>query len=224
MTAFHDAYLLNLEMFASKIAPYLGELRMDRGYEQLRLDAIRLYENNSHIRHLLSDYGGWDRNSILTQIPDSSPYDQEDVAFWLIILLYSELRTGQHQMGFGSDRKLAQDTLTRLGWLDNEVELLIKGRSFKDFAQVWFPGEVGIAGYWDHARPSSTAAWAGWLDRTEVERLLTKLNEDEQKLLKLTGEIAEADPKAVDRVYGSAKDMLFSATRSNCGLCLIISG
>jgi hypothetical protein len=224
MVAFHDAYLISLEALTSRLAPYLEKLQADEGYDQLRSDAIQLYESNSYIRDLLSDYGGWDKNSIFTQIPEKSPYDQEDVAFWLVILLYSELKTGLHQLGLGSAFQLIQQTLSQLGWVSGEIELLVKGRSFKDFAQVWLHREAKFSDYLNYIRPSSTSAWAGWIDHTEIDYLLDKLDEDEHKLLLLTESATETDSITIGRAYQSAIDMLISAKQNKADLCLIISG
>jgi hypothetical protein len=185
---------------------------------------MRLYEDNSDIQNLLSEYGGWDEKSIRSQIPASSPYDEEDTAFWLTVFLYSEFKTEPHQLGVGSGIKHLQLTLKTLGWLDTEISMLIKGNSFNDFAQTWFGQKIGDLNVWKYIRPRSTAAGAGWLSHRDVEHLLLKLNDDKQKLLSLTEGVAEIDSAAAKSAYQSAKAMLVAAQQYNSDLCLIISG
>ncbi len=224
MAIIHDAYLIDLESFANKLTPYLEILGEGNGYEQLRLEAIRLYESKSEIREILGDYGGWDRNSILTQIPETPPQHPEDVAFWLVILLYNEFKSGLHQLGLGSALNLVQYSLTLLGWSENEVEQLVRGNSLKVFAQKRLHIETVIADHWDLVRPSSTSAWAGWLDRPEIECLLHRLIEDEQKLASMSPKNAETNGITLQDAYQSAISMLASAKRNNTELCIIISG
>jgi hypothetical protein len=224
MAIFHDAYLFSASLFASKVEPYLNELQVKEGYEHLRAGAMRLYEDNSDIQNLLSEYGGWDEKSIRSQIPASSPYDEEDTAFWLTVFLYSEFKTEPHQLGVGSGIKHLQLTLKTLGWLDTEISMLIKGNSFNDFAQTWFGQKIGDLNVWKYIRPRSTAAGAGWLSHRDVEHLLLKLNDDKQKLLSLTEGVAEIDSAAAKSAYQSAKAMLVAAQQYNSDLCLIISG
>ena len=76
------------------ISPYISTLDdANKGYKKLRNDALLALESNSLCARLARDYGGWSLEAIKLQIPVDKPNSIEDIAFWLVILLYNNLAT-----------------------------------------------------------------------------------------------------------------------------------
>src|SRR3954453_2262021 len=70
MSLFHEAYLFQPRDFARAVLPYVRAVTTSsHGYARLRADAIRLYDSNQQVRDLADEYGGWDRQGIMTAFP-----------------------------------------------------------------------------------------------------------------------------------------------------------
>jgi hypothetical protein len=234
MSIVHDAYLFKPEEFAIAVIPYIEALKKDQeGYSFVRSSSIKFYGTHPEVKTLVEEYGGWDRNAIITQMPEYYPESPDDIAFWFVLLLYSHLfRTKPHQLGLGSNLYLLDKILAILGWDYRERSLLIKGYSFRHFAQEWlyqrdqsFDNSEDNLEYWNHIHPYSTAGSCGWIDLDNAKRLLDKLNRDQRRLSELQlQEDIRTNSESIQNVYQSAIEMLMTAKEEYCGLCMIISG
>jgi hypothetical protein len=223
MAIFHDAYVFSLDAFTSHIKPRVEKLQSPQEYHQLRSDALQLFESNTNVRHLLSEYGGWDKNSIQHEIAHSLS-NKLDTAFWLVMLLYGELKPSPHILGLGSKMELLQGLLRQLKWTDEEITLLVQGNSFEIFAQEHLYNGSAVPEFWKSIRPNSTSAQAGWIAWNDIENLARKLQKNQQEVLKLTAGLTEQEAIEIRSALQSALDMLSAAKNYNSDLCLIISG
>lgn len=233
MSIFHDTYLFKPDTFSSTVLPYVEALQSSKkGYNELRSAAIRAYDTNPQVRALSEEYGGWDRNAIITQIPEDYPISSEDTAFWFVLLLYSHLfKKDSYPSGFGNAWKLMETIVSTLDWSEQDRKLLIYGHSFKHFAlkefyktEAAFMNEEKLE-YWDFIHPFSTAGCAGWIDYNTAKGLIERLTHDRSHLSQLAvQQYIKADDEIVYKVFQLAIDMLMITQIEKSGLCIIISG
>ena len=135
MTIAHDAYLFNPQPFAVTLADHAERLANDagQGYRCLRDAAIQSFDHNALTRKLADWYGGWDRASILEELPEQASNNADAIAFSFLLLLYGHLASSAPHMSLGlcNSWEAFAKTLERVGWPKSERELLIKGRSFE---------------------------------------------------------------------------------------------
>ncbi len=246
MTLFHEAYLFEPEEFARVVAPLMHASALSReGYSLVRSEAIRLFDTNAQVRVLADEYGGWDRQGILTEIPEDEPRHVGDVAFWLVLLVYGSVRKVNQRLGLAGNWEFASDMLKRLGWDNYQRECLISGHSFRYFGHRYLSdaSESGDAKtdaktVWDYMNRSFQSGTIGWLDLVDNQSLMRTLREDQDKLFSLHSPFFREvkalpshnqDDITTDRAFlqtlhQSAIDMLDSAIRNRNGLCVIISG
>ncbi len=228
MSLYHDSYLFQPDGYAADVMAYVEALlQSDDAYSTLRSAALSVCDDNARVRQLLSEYGGWDRESIVTQIPDQQPQTPEDIAFWFVVLLYAHLQSDVHQLGLGNGWRNLDVFLKSLGWSDETSALLIYGHRVGDLitarlqqSGVSYEAVSERLQYLDYIQPFSTGARAGWIDVREVRLLLSKLREDEAKL----AQRQSPDDTLFKQAYQSAITMLEAAQAAGDGLCLIISG
>jgi hypothetical protein len=223
MAIYHDAYLFKTEEFERDISKYLEPLRnLHEGYTLLRSRALEVFKNSSQVRDILAEYGGWDLSELLT-FPANSPNTAHDVAFWMMVLLYDSLyRTSKHDLGLGGKHDLLKHILQTLEWNDRDIHLVLKGRSFVEFATEHLQADDE---FWRYLQPHSTASWAGWLSHDDVKRLYGMLTPEESRLPSATlVENRDAILGDIFTVYQRAKQMLGSAIEADCDLAIIISG
>jgi hypothetical protein len=224
MSICHDAYVFDPARFATAMSPYTKLLDLGiEGYRELRLASLGAYLNNVQVQTLAKTYGGWDEVSILRQLPPESPEGPDDVAFWYVLLLFEELSRSEipRDLGLGIQWSVIDSILERHSWTAGERELLIRGKGFRQLAERFFVyGTVAardkeaVLAIWSQIHPFSTGGSAGWLDVTDVKRLLKELNLVRPNLL---GEIGES-------MYQKAVKMLGAASDKGSGLCMILSG
>jgi hypothetical protein len=233
MSIFHDAYLFKPEEFVAAVRPYVDRLQASReGYSFLRSAAISIYDNNPWVRKLAGEYGGWDRNAIVTEIPADQPESPEDIAFWVVIFLYHHLFEAGMPLGLGNNWHIIEKIVSMLGWNDCEKNLLIKGHNFKELAQEQlcggdksFDSSDESLSYWSSIHPFSTGGHAGWIDLNDVQRLTNELSKGQSQLPSLKmHENNKPDIESMQEVYQLATKMLATAQKEGCGLCLIMSG
>ncbi len=229
MGIFHKAYFFNPEDFLKSVSPYLIALKKgEEGYLFLRSAAIEVYDNNLTAQSLAEEYGGWDRNAIITQISPYYTQEPEDVAFWLVLLLYSFCQNKKPQsIGLGDNWRLMQNILKELEWHVEDINLVIKGKKIKTL----FMGETLTnkkminedTNFLDYVNPFSQSGQLGWLSLQEVQVFSETLKASEHKL----GSVAKKLGMGIDKIedtYRVAFDIFESAKEKNLGLCLIISG
>jgi hypothetical protein len=230
MGNFHDVYLFEPENFMNAIMPYMEALRkVKNGYSLVRTAAIDLYDRNPQVRFLAEEYGGWDRNAIITQIPSSYPQSPDNIAFWFVILLYGYCRMKEPStLGLGNHWRLVDSILKMLDWSDADRNLLIEGKRFTELVQKTFlenkkNGEINIMGYWDYVNPFSQDGHVGWISFQESQILLERMINDKDRLTGIA-KIMKTDFELLQRVYQAASEMLIAAKEAHCGLCIIRSG
>ncbi len=232
MAIIHDAYMFQPEDFVDEVAPFIENIqRTLEGYSLLRSHAIYLYDSSPQVRILSEEYGGWERNSIMTQIPNDRPRGPEDVVFWFVLLLYHHLsRPKPHQLGLGANLDLMYKVAEALDWNKEQRNDLLKGRSFEYLIQTHrrikssdkIKGELAN---WNNFRLPSTGGHVGWLDNDDVQRLLEKLMKAKSRLssLQIPGNVS-SNSESMTQVFQATTEMLLTAQKEYCGLCLICSG
>lgn len=228
MAIAYDAYAFRPNAFAATIVPYLDGLETDLSRYALCSDAIKLFDEEEHVKVLLDYYGGWDRQSIAEQVKEGN--SPENIAFWLLFFLYREFSLYDPGLTWQwKDNYLPRMSYIAkfLNWNDNDRELLDSGAKFESFVKKWLLKEgqsmEDIPQYWKHFHPFSTASYLGWLDSPDIDRLLQKLIEAEDAISTLQTEDFE-NPLRIQKIYISAKEMLWSAKSKEMCLCLIHSG
>jgi hypothetical protein len=227
----HDAYLFEPNRFVNEALPYVEALEAStEGYALIRTAAIELYDNNAEVRSLAERYGGWDRNAIVTQMPSGHPSAPEDIAFWLVILLYGHCRTKEPcPLGLGSQWSSFDGVLAALGWSDTDRDLLLRGNRFTHLVgktlneKTGRPYEAHATAYWDHVDPFSQGGRAGWISFQEAQKLLRRAADDKHRLRGIAHTL-EADYEELKKVHRSALEMLTASEQGRCGLCVILSG
>jgi hypothetical protein len=222
----HDAWLFQPTAFADAVFPYARSVVDDPvdGYRELRAAALAGLDRCHAAWSLLDRYGGWDRASLLSELPESYPGGPEPVALGFTLLLYTHLADNngsRGSLGVHTSWRPALDTLERFNWGVTDRELLIKGHRFAAFVDRYLVRDgltheqaAEARRIWQHVRPASTAGWAGWLDRADVSALLRTL-----KATKETGTPGDGFGALV-----RAETMLQTASANDQGLCLILSG
>jgi len=156
MAIYHDAYLFKLKDFLTSVKPYIQALKQESdGYGTLRSHALQIFERNEQVRKLSNEYGSWDKKNILLDFPSASPYSADDVAFWIVLILYADfVPHDSQQLGLGHYHNLLGKLLPLIGWEQNEVRLLIRGNGFDQLSEY----DPSIGGdFWNYVRPFSTA-------------------------------------------------------------------
>lgn len=230
MGIFHDAYLFQPENFAKAVMPYVDALKKsEKGYSLIRNAAISLYDSNSQVRLLTEQYGGWDKNVIVSQVSLYYSQDPKDIAFWFVFFLYSHCLGKPHALGLGNNWRFFAHTLRTLGWNEVDIRILTEGNKFVDLAPQPLSqnGENsnGVMGmeYWKHINPFSQNGQAGWISFQEVQKLFEKVKDDKERLNDIV-KITQGDHQLLQRAFHAAFEMLMAAEKSYCGLCIIISG
>lgn len=230
MTIFHDAYLFDAISFATDVAPVVSALCRHPigGYQELRNQATIAFDENLQVRMMADNYGGWDRSALQNQ-PDSVPTNADDVAFWFMLLIYQRcVRPEIHgHFGLNGYWRNCQPLLQVLDWPENDIRLLIEGRRFDDLARLssetneaWPKDASFIFDTWHQIHPASTSSCAGWLDHSDVRRLLNRLAADIDTF-RLNKALRDSNS---ENAYQCAAHMLMLAEEKASGLCLIRSG
>jgi len=226
MAITYDAYAFKPTAYTAMIAPYLGGLGRDqKSYTALRSAALNLFERNNHVKALLAEYGGWNRKSILAQIPLEYTGAPEDIAFWLLIFLYAQFRTNDPTMTWQSTSLSTMRYIAGfLNWSDEDQNLLACGKSFRSFAEKWLLSDSNetssVMAYWEYLCPFSTSSHLGWLDHGDMERLLQQLSGAQQEISKLR----IANLPSTSKFYNSTRDMFLTTLSKGACLCIIRSG
>lgn len=222
MATYHDAYIFRPEQFMEVLAPYLDGLQqLDAGYATLRAAAIALFDRNAPVRYLAATYGDWERDRLLAGAPEERPQGFHDIAFWFVIVLYSQLLSRPHTLGLGGKWDTLAKGLARLGWDPQDVALLVRGRKFVDLAQARCP--QARLGYWHHFAPRAKDGYAGWLALGDVLRLKELLLATAAKTHALTAEFTTSHDD-LQRSYRAALQMVTAAEEARAGLCILMAG
>jgi hypothetical protein len=230
MSIYHDIYLFEPKRFVSTIKPYLASLtKGSEGYYPLKSHVEALLDDNTHVKKLASEYGGWDKDSVLATISPTNPYSSEDLGCLITFLLYEQLiQLPSRHLGLGHNFASMERILGHLNWGKDNINWLVMGKSFREFAKSWSLEESNVAtserktSYWDFISPNSTLGHIGWIAADNISTFLDQLISDEPKLDNLLYlKEAHVDTK---RVYSLAKEMLRVAKEANSDLCIIISG
>lgn len=233
MALIHDAYLFEQGQFAATALAHLTPVPPDgEAYTRLRSEALELFDRNQQVRDLADRYGGWTRDAIVADIPADRPQAPEDTAFWLVLMLYSQLGdAGGKTLGLGDEWRLMDSLVEQLSWNRIERRLLIYGRPFRELVEIHVqsagmaPLPAAALEVLDNIRPFSTGGSAGWVGSAESQTIHAMLLRDQPQLTSLR--VAEAlgqDDRHVQQVYQSAIDMFAVTEDGRRGLCLIISG
>lgn len=222
-------FLFDPKGFAEAIILYIKDSqRNQENFFLLSSAAINLFDMNSHVRQLCDEYGSWDRKGLLEQQKEY-PRDPSDVVFWLIILLYSQLRDPEvRNIELLNSRQLVRKTLNLIGWDNDEIDTLANGRNFQHFANEWlltdsrsFSNDTDFQEYWQHFHPPSTSSSIGWLGLADIRFFLQKLSDGGDQLSNLMNK-HDTDP--IDDIYATLRNLLTTAQNHNSGICIITSG
>lgn len=222
MATYHDAYIFRPEQFIEVLAPHLEGLQQpDAAYATLRAAAIALFDRNPPVRYLAATYGDWERDKLLAGAPAERPQGFHDIAFWFVIVLYSQLLSRPHTLGLGGRWDTLAKGLARLGWDPQDVTLLVRGRKFVELAQARCP--QARLGYWHHFAPRTKDGYAGWLAPADVVRLKELLLSTAAKTHALTAEFTTSHDD-LQRTYRAALQMAAAAEEARAGLCILMAG
>jgi hypothetical protein len=225
MAIWHDAYLFDAGACVEALAPLVESLVKDAdAYATVRHAALALFDRNPKVQRFVDRYGGWDRQSITTQIPAALADELEDVAFWLMFFVYETLAEHPEPLGLGLDFRALEVVLARSGWNKIEIDLLIRGRSFEHIFELvgarYHPKPAHrTASFLKHLHPASQSGWAGWVGVKDVVLLKSHL---EGSSIDVEEEMHKS-PEGV-RAYESALYLLSTALSRGFGVCSIISG
>ena len=222
MATYHDAYVFKPEQFIAMLAPYLDGLQqVDTGYAPLRAAAIALFDRYPPVQYLAATYGDWERDKLLAGAASERPQGFHDIAFWFVIVLYSQLLSRPHTLGLGGKWETLAKGLARFGWDPQDITLLVRGRKFAELAQAHCP--QARLGYWHHFSPRTKDGHAGWLELPDVVRLKGLLLATAAKTHALTAEFTVSHDD-LQRSYRAALQMVTAAEEAQAGLCLIMAG
>jgi len=225
MAIWHDAYLFDADACVEALASLVESLMEDAGaYVTVRNVALALFDRSPKVQRLVDRYGGWDRQSIATQIPAVAADEPEDVAFWLMFFVYDTLEERPEPLGLGLDFRALESVLARFGWNKIDTDLLILGRSFEHiFERVGAHYHPKLArrtvSLLQHLHPASQSGWAGWIDVKDVVLLQARL---EESSMAIAEELRRSQEAA--RAYASALGLLSTALSRGFGVCSIVSG
>jgi hypothetical protein len=218
MGIFHQAFLFKAKDFLAEILPLLKQIETSPSvYETLRSRALDVYDGNSTVRMLASNDGGWDRRAIIQQNPSRPPYNSEDIAFWLTLLLYRHLK---ETTGLG-EQYIFEKFWSQLGWGETEKNWLIYGRSFSELAKE---PDIYHAEILKNLKPYSHGGPAGWLSQSDCVRLLAKLETSRVGFQFLNNDEAGFNRDTYEGQLSAAAQMLKTAQQNECDLAIIISG
>ena len=238
MAIAHDAWLFSPTAYSQAMADYAKSVASDRarGYQVLRAASVASLD---HAVILAGDYGGWDRRSLLAELPAEFLPNSECIETCFMILLYvdlaqrAELLPGsvcRGSVGLMSLWNSFEMAAKRLGWSAVDSALLVRGHNFALLAEQHLrrcgltSREVGeITRIWTHMRPDSIAASLGWLDVDDVRRLAQRVKEGISTLGDLTSSGEGVLPSELD-AFRRAGAMLQAPTTHCSGLCVILSG
>ncbi len=223
MTIIRDAYLFNPSAYVTATKKYVHLLAGDRleAWNSIHLAAQKCFDENSLVERLASEYGGWDRHSLIAEFPSTDPPGAEDYAFMLTMLLFAQLSEPTPARRFGLGRSWSEiSTLLRsIGWQEDDARLSIGGRKSArlltdtQLSSAILPGTVDwILEIWKNVGPVSTCGTIGWLDESDIHRLRPLVDRERH------------GDKTVQCLLELLASMLFTAEQANSGLCLIISG
>lgn len=221
MAISHDLYAFYLDQLIAILTPNVALIDKDQGgYSTLRLNALKLFEENPNLRVLLDEYGGWDRSAIEAQIPANQPNGPKDIAFWILFLILSQMiriNTSAFKPLY-----IAQS----FHWDTAFINLLSKGRPFKELAQrrIYAKDDNSsgaIPTYWDYVHPVSTVGTLGWLSTEDVAELLSKLTNVSETL---PTSVTVENREEFRTVVSSTRDKL--SLIHNQGMCIgiVVSG
>src|SRR5205823_2333629 len=162
----HEAYLFKPNEFATDVLPYGTALGYGvEGQQVLHKAVLERFEESSRASALAGEYGGWNTWSLQEDAYRQEPDTPQDIARWILFLLYDHLLPVPSELGFLHRWQLMRDILRGLGWHDSDRTLLLHGHSFAYFAQQWISDRAGIEqyqsgdlGYWEYVWPGSTAS------------------------------------------------------------------
>lgn len=230
MTIICKAYLFEPSNFATAVAPYVTAIKEDRkrGYGLLCAAVIDLFEHNPNVERISLNYGAYDIEGVREAVAEDNS-SQSYIGWMLSFLLYGQFHHAKpYNIGGTNSTRLLRQYLLTIGWDERDTLLLVEGRSFVEFSQMYIYSStevVDIPDYWKHVYPTSTGASEGWLSPSDVERLAARLVEDEKKLppAKRFG-IPNFGMKSILEDYQSTKLAYLAAREAGCGLCIICSG
>lgn len=221
MTIVQDMYTFDAQQLVGALLPYV-ELadNADTGYSTLRFKALKLYEENTDLRMLFNDYGGWDRASLEAQFPADKPGDPSDTAFWMFFFVLNQM-TAINRREF-----MLTSIAYYLQWETAEIHLIHRGRPVREFVQRYLyqtnDGSTNsIPAYWDSVEPVSTCGTLGWLSSEDVEAYLRKLEGASPGDFKLDEYM---DYEKFQRIANSSKEILSSIHQQGLCLGVILSG
>jgi hypothetical protein len=230
MSIARAAYLFYPNQFVDQVKPFLNKLvRIKEGYQFLRSESLKQLEQNRNVDFLVKEYGGWDFESLKTQIPDGYPKDIEDIVFWFSLLLYSNAKEiNSSNLGLDSSFLLLETILNELGWKGKELELLVNGRTFSELLPKpssiglhFRVGDVDIEQLWDYFNPNSTCGKFGWISFGDIKSLLSKLKVDQNRIFQL---ISDTNNSELEFIFEKYIKKLEEAKNIKSGLIYVISG
>jgi len=231
MAIFHDAWLFDPRAFGISLLGRAHAVADDSavGYGAVRAFAIDSLDNSNNGWFFVERYGGWDRASVLSELPDQAMGDSVHIAHCFTLLLYSHLaneNSPRVSVGLNSEWRITKELLINIGWDASVAEMSIKGREFGDFAENYLMSGLtsnqlaATRRIWSSIRPASTASWVGWLDRKDASLLMGRLVDADIEMSSLKSAALGVEVNLI-RILVS---MFQAATESDRGLCLILSG
>lgn len=131
MSIAHDAWLFSPWEFSKAMSGLSRVVAEDHatGYKRLREKVIASLEESLAFA---KEYGGWDRPSIISELPVQYEGDVATIELCFILLLYSELleRNVGISLGLAGLWRSLEIDLESLGWEARERETLLRGHNF----------------------------------------------------------------------------------------------
>ena len=223
MTIAHDCYPFLPDKFAATVSPYVEALKHGPdGYSKLRSAALTLFDNDSNVRRLVSDYGGWNKRTLEAEPPETTP------GFWLMLFLYAHFFTvTQKEPSLNVPLSTVAWVARLAGWSKDDVATLNQGKhSFKDFARQWLFEELGdnpqsIPDFWNHFHPESTLGHLGWLNVADIRNLLKAMSALEPTIANMN--LGDSDPNKILRHFACVKNVFQGAVENDYCLCVVTS-
>jgi len=229
MTIAHEAFLFDPDRFAADLVTLLRDFHQaGESVEFLRTLALQMFDASKAARYVASQFGGWDRWTLSSELSGSSATSTEVARLWCLLFLYThlEISTLGVNLGLIGEWEALQRLLQVAGWPERESKLLVRGRNFGELAGTSLQG-AGLpvelvhaqVELWRHLKPDAIGGVLGWLDNDDVSRFSIELAD-----LSATLPAVESHGPNATEAIRRAVTMLNEAHKAGSGLGFVIGG
>jgi hypothetical protein len=214
----HSAYLLDPDQFREEVAPIIQEV--DCGdFETLRERACE------SVTRMQDDWpfarSGDGRLPEQSEIRRNDNPSQSDIGYWFRVILAEHLEECSSP---GGNWSVLYEALQLVGWDVHDRDLLFKGRPSYQLLkregvhrQEW-PLSPSSE-YWHRLHPQWTRS--GWLENTQIARLVSKLTMDADKLREIDLKDIESIKVDDGKVIAEFEGYLEDAVRDTVGMLTV---